>query len=161
MNCLVSAAMVMTLAGVLVAPTAFAKIATNTIDPLAIVTDNGLHIIVTGPIACTEGERAYLRVTVSQRATAAVAEGRTLITCTGNTQQWEVHASTQGNETFEEGPATAVCSSHNRSWGNDRCASVVGQYHAGRRVKPPIRILAPNGRIERGAPDVAPLMPRR
>jgi hypothetical protein len=103
MNCLVSAAMVMTLAGVLVAPTAFAKIATNTIDPLAIVTDNGLHIIVTGPIACTEGERAYLRVTVSQRATAAVAEGRTLITCTGNTQQWEVHASTQGNETLRKG----------------------------------------------------------
>ncbi len=108
MKCLVSAAMVLTLAGVFVAPTAFARVVGNTIDPVAIVTDNGHHIIATGPIACTEGERAYLRVTVSQRATGAVAEGRSLITCTGNTQQWEVHASTQGNETFEQGPATAV-----------------------------------------------------
>ena len=51
---------------------------------------------------------AYLEVTVTQRATGAVAEGRTRITCTGNTQQWQVHASTQGKETFQEGPATAV-----------------------------------------------------
>jgi hypothetical protein len=108
MKRLVSAAMVLTLVGVFGAPAAFARIAFNTIDPVAIVTDTGQHIIVTGPIACTAGERAFLRVTVSQRATGAVAEGRTLITCTGNTQQWEVHASTQGNETFEEGPATAV-----------------------------------------------------
>jgi hypothetical protein len=108
MNRLVSAAMVMTLASLFVAPAAFARIIVNTIDPVAIVTDTGQHIIVTGPIACTAGERAFLRVTVSQRATGAVAEGRTLITCTGNAQHWEVHASTQGNETFEEGPATAV-----------------------------------------------------
>jgi hypothetical protein len=107
-NCLVSAAMVMTLAGVFGTPAAFARVILNTIDPVAIVTDTGRHLIATGPIACTAGERAFLRVTVSQRATGAVAEGRTLITCTGNTQQWEVHASTQGNETFEEGPATAV-----------------------------------------------------
>jgi len=52
------------------------------------------------------GERAaYLRVTVTQRTTGAVAEGRTLITCTGGVQQWEVHAATQGKNTFEEGPA--------------------------------------------------------
>jgi hypothetical protein len=47
-------------------------------------------------------------VTVTQRATGAVAEGHTRLTCTGNTQQWEVHASTRGQEIFEEGPATAV-----------------------------------------------------
>jgi hypothetical protein len=41
MTCLVSAAMFMTLAGVFVAPTAFAKIMLNTIDPVAIVSDNG------------------------------------------------------------------------------------------------------------------------
>ena len=67
---------------------------------------------MTGPIACTRGEKAYLEVTVAQRATGAVAEGRTLITCTGDplpdTQQWEVHAATQGKETFQEGPAIAV-----------------------------------------------------
>lgn len=108
MKYLVSAAVVLTLAGIFVAPMAFARITMNTIDPLAIVTDNGRQIIVTGPVACTAGERAYHRVTVTQRSTGAVAEGRTLINCTGDIQQWEVHASTQGKETFEEGPATAV-----------------------------------------------------
>lgn len=63
---------------------------------------------MTGPIECTENERAYVRVTVTQRPTGAVAEGRTLITCTGGTQQWEVHAAIQGKESFQEGPATAV-----------------------------------------------------
>ncbi len=108
MICLVSAAMVLTLVGVCIVPTAFARIVANTIDPVAIVTDNGRHLIVTGPIACTEGERAYLRATVTQRATGAVAEGQTLLTCTGDTQHWEIHAATQSQETFEEGPATAV-----------------------------------------------------
>ncbi len=37
-----------------------------------------------------------------------MAEGRTRITCIGDTQQWEVHASTEGNAGFEEGAATAV-----------------------------------------------------
>ena len=108
MNGLVSAAMVMTLVGVFIAPTAFARVTGNTIDPVAIVADNGDHILVTGPIACTASEKAYLRVTVTQRSTGAVAEGDTRITCTGDTQQWEVHASTQGEETFQEGPATAA-----------------------------------------------------
>jgi len=109
MNCLVSAAMALTLVGVFIPPMAFARITFNTIDPVAGVTDNGRHIIATGPIECTAGERLSLRVTVTQRSTGAEAEGRTLITCTGiHTQQWEVHASTQGKETFEEGPATAV-----------------------------------------------------
>jgi hypothetical protein len=38
----------------------------------------------------------------------AVAEGHTRIICTTDVQQWEVHASIQGKETFEEGAATAV-----------------------------------------------------
>jgi hypothetical protein len=45
---------------------------------------------------------------VTQRSTGAVAEGRAFITCSTDTLQWEVRASTQGQETFEEGPATAV-----------------------------------------------------
>ncbi len=47
-------------------------------------------------------------MTVTQRSTGAVAEGRGFVTCTGDTLQWEVRATTQGKETFEEGPATAV-----------------------------------------------------
>jgi len=107
-KCFVLAAVVLTLVGVCIAPLAFAGASMNTIDPVAIVTDNGRHIMVTGPIACTEGQRADIRVTATQRATGAVAEGHTRITCTGDIQHWEVDASTQGDETFVEGPATAV-----------------------------------------------------
>lgn len=92
----------------LVAPAAFARITANTIDSVAIVTDHGRQLIVTGPIRCTESESAYLRVTVTQRATGAVAEGRSLVTCTGDTQQWDVHVSVQGEEIFAEGTATAT-----------------------------------------------------
>src|ERR671914_3116765 len=88
MNCLVSAALVLIFVGVFLAPLAFAGVVLNTIDPDAIVTDNGHHIIVTGPIACTQGEQAFLHVTVTQRTTGALAEGDTRITCTGDTQQW-------------------------------------------------------------------------
>ena len=101
-------AIVLSLLGVFVASVAFARITANTIDPVANVTDHGRHLIVTGPLGCTEGERSYLRVTVTQRATGAVAEGRTLITCTGATQRWKIHASVQGEETFEEGPASVA-----------------------------------------------------
>ena len=98
------------LVGMMIAPVALARIMGNTIDPVAIVADDGRHLIVTGPIECTENQRAYVRVTVTSRLTGAVAEGRTVITCTGegNPQQWEVHAATQGKESFQEGPATAV-----------------------------------------------------
>jgi hypothetical protein len=105
---LVSSAIVLTLAALFVAPWAFARIVNNTIDPLATVTDNGRLVIATGPISCTRGEQAFLRVTVTQRATGAVAEGRSRVVCTGNNQQWQVNAATQGPETFGEGPAIAV-----------------------------------------------------
>jgi hypothetical protein len=103
-------AVVAALLGAVVATAALAKIVKNTIDPVAIVTDHGRQIIATGPISCTRGERALLHVTLTQRATGAVAEGRTRAKCRGEgvEQQWEVHASTHGDERFEEGVATAV-----------------------------------------------------
>ncbi len=94
------------------APTAFARVAANTIDPLARVSDTGRHLTVTGPIACTESERAFIRVTVTQRTTGAVAAGHTVLRCTGNPQQWEVHAQTDAKATFEQGAATAVALAH-------------------------------------------------
>lgn len=106
--CLVSAAIVLTLGGVWLAPLAFARVTYNTIDPVATITDNGRQIIVTGPIRCDEIQRGDLRVTVTQRSTGAVAEGRTVITCTVDEQQWEVRASVQGKKAFEAGPAIAV-----------------------------------------------------
>lgn len=107
-QCLVAAAVVLTLAGVFLGPMTFARVVRNTIDPVASVTDDGRHVIVTGPIECTEGQKAYGRATVTQRTTGAVAEGRTMITCTGVAQQWEIHAAPQGKESFTEGPATVV-----------------------------------------------------
>jgi len=104
----VTAALVAILAGLLAASAAFARVARNTIDPVAVVSQDGRHLFVTGPVECTPGERSRLRVTVSQRSTGAVAEGRTFETCTGSAQQWEVEASILGKAKFEEGPATAV-----------------------------------------------------
>ena len=102
------AAIGLTLAGVFVARTAFAKIGVNTIDPVGIVAHNGRHVTLTGPIAITAGERAQMRVTVTQRTTGAVAEGHAVLTGTGTTNQWEITAAVEDNETFEAGPATAV-----------------------------------------------------
>jgi hypothetical protein len=115
---LVPAAIVLTLAGGFVARTAFAKITYNTIDPVGIVAHNGRHVTLTGPIAITAGERAHLRVTVSQRTTGAVAEGRAVLTGTGITNQWEIEAAVEGDETFEAGPATAVALARTAVGGN-------------------------------------------
>jgi hypothetical protein len=105
---LVSATVLVILAGVFVARTAFAKILGNTIDPVGIVADQGRQVTVTGPIAVTEGERTELRVTVTQRSTGAVAEGVLFFTGSGQTNQWEVTAVAEGRAAFEAGPATVV-----------------------------------------------------
>ena len=111
---LVSAAIVLTVAGVFVARTAFAKVMTNTIDPVGIVADKGRHLTLSGPIGLGDGTvflagvRAELRVTVTQRSTGAVAEGRGFLISNGVLQQWEVEARAEGGATFEAGPATAV-----------------------------------------------------
>jgi hypothetical protein len=105
---LVPAAIVLALAGVFVPRTACARISVNTIDPVGIVAHNGRHVTLAGPLAITAGERASLRVTVTQRTTGAVAEGHLLLTGTGTTNQWEITAAVEGRETFEAGPATAT-----------------------------------------------------
>ena len=105
---LVTAAILLTVAGVFVARTTFAKIATNTIDVVGIVTDKGRQVTVTGPIAVTTGERTEMRVTVTQRSTGAVAEGVIFLTGTGQTNHWELTAVAEGRAAFEAGPATVV-----------------------------------------------------
>ena len=105
---LVPAAILLTLVGVFVARTAFAGVQINTINPVGIVADEGRHITVAGPLAATAGDRVELRVTVTQRSTGAVAEGRAFLTGTGALQRWEVETAAEGGATFEAGPATAV-----------------------------------------------------
>ena len=108
LQCFVSAVMALALVGVGITSMSFAAITSTTINPLAIVTDNGRRLIVSGPMVCTESETVELRVQVTQRATGAVAEGRTSLTCTGAPQHWDVDALIQGLETFRVGSATAV-----------------------------------------------------
>jgi hypothetical protein len=105
---LVGAASVAIVAGVVFAPLAFARIAQNTIDDVAIVSHNGRHLLVSGPLSCDQNQRVVMRVTVTQRTTGAVAEGYTTFIGTVAEQQWEVHATTLGIRGFQPGPATVV-----------------------------------------------------
>ena len=108
----VSTTVLVILAGGFVARTAFAKIASNTIDPLGIVADKGRQVTVTGPIAVTTDERTELRVTVTQRSTGAVAEGVIFFTGSVQTNQWEVTVMAEGRAAFQAGPATVVGLAH-------------------------------------------------
>lgn len=91
----------------------------NTMDQNASVGDNGRHLIVTGPVTCIAGEKVFIRVTVSQRETGTVAEGRTMVNYTGVQQQWDVHAAAQGNGRFQPGDATATALAHTNNVGDN------------------------------------------
>jgi hypothetical protein len=106
---LVPAALGLTLAGVFVARTAFAKVIANTIDPVAGLSEHGRHLSLTGPLqVLPAGERVVLRVTVTQRTTGAVAEGETQFRATDDLQQWAVRAQTMGRQAFTPSPARAT-----------------------------------------------------
>jgi hypothetical protein len=91
----------------LLAPSVLAVISQNTIDPLVDLDGNGRRLSVTGPIACTRGDKLQLRVIVTQRSTGALAEGYFQGTCKGNLQRWSVEAITHGEAAFESGLAVA------------------------------------------------------
>jgi hypothetical protein len=95
-------------ASAFIAHTSFAKLSANTIDPVGIVSDNGRHVVLTGPVSATSGDRVELQVTVTQRSTGAVADGIVFFTGTGEVTQWAVTAVTVGPAAFEPGPATVV-----------------------------------------------------
>jgi hypothetical protein len=67
----------------------------------------GGSVQIGGHVVCYEGAVAYLRVTITQRGTGAVAEGRTRITCTGEETAWEIQGGTMGRDAFVGGPVTA------------------------------------------------------
>jgi pimeloyl-ACP methyl ester carboxylesterase len=83
------------------AQSASAFITANTIDGRATYKERGRLVRVTGPIACTRGERIAIRVAVSQPATRAQSRwnGR----CTGEVQHWQVRARARGGSRFENG----------------------------------------------------------
>jgi hypothetical protein len=95
-------------AGTILVPTGFARIARNTIDPLATLSHNGTRIRLTGPIQATAGEWVRQHVTVTQRSTGGVAHGYLHFRATGQIQQWEVIAHVEGSAKFRPGSATVV-----------------------------------------------------
>jgi pimeloyl-ACP methyl ester carboxylesterase len=99
------------------ADAASAFITANSIDPHATYTREGARVRVTGPIACTRGERVSIRVAVSQSATAARARNRWRGGCTGEVQHWQVGARARRGIRFENGSARvcAVAKTRTRS----------------------------------------------
>jgi hypothetical protein len=92
-----------------IAPLAQArKLSANTINPDAALHRNS--ITLTGPVSCTQVEWVDMVVTVTQRSTGAVAEGRLRILGSTTPQQWSVEALIRGDADFEPGEATAVAS---------------------------------------------------
>jgi pimeloyl-ACP methyl ester carboxylesterase len=85
------------------AEAAGAFISANTIDGHATYKKRGDLVRVTGPIACTRGERVAIRVAVRQAATAAGARGRWNGRCTGEVQHWRVRARARGTTLFANG----------------------------------------------------------
>ena len=84
------------------------RLSANTIDPVATLTDCGARLVVTGPLRTTQVEWIDMRVTITQRTTGALAEGKLRLLGTGLDQRWQVEAEVRGDTAFEPGPATAV-----------------------------------------------------
>ena len=76
-------------------------------DPAARVTPSGATLRIAGPVRCTKGGRARIDVTVTQRATGAVARGTWTGRCTGASRRWTIPAARAVTGRFEAGSATA------------------------------------------------------
>jgi alpha-beta hydrolase superfamily lysophospholipase len=97
------------------AEAAGAFLSANTIDGHATYNEGGRLVRVTGPIACTRGERVAVRVAVRQPATAARARGRWKGRCTGEVQHWQVRARARGGTRFENGRGRVCAVASTRS----------------------------------------------
>lgn len=84
------------------------KLSANTIHSTAMVNGPGNLLLITGPITCSPGDFTVIRITITQRATGAIAEGYARLTGTGTEQLWEIRARTLGPSRFQPGSATAV-----------------------------------------------------
>ena len=97
------------------AEAASAFIAANTIDERATYEKHGRLLRVSGPIACTRGERVAIRVAVRQPATAARARNRWKGRCTGEVQHWQVRARARRGTRFENGRGRVCAVAKTRS----------------------------------------------
>ena len=103
-----SAAALAIVAGLLATSPLFGRLVGNTIHPTVTITEGARTLIVSGPMECTEGERVHVLVTITQRTTGAIAEGRGFKTCSGAPEEWEVEAHSRGEAGFVAAGATAV-----------------------------------------------------
>lgn len=93
----------------LLAQTASAAIARNTIDPDGSIAGHyGRVLVITGPIECTEGDTLRIFLEANQDSTGAFAVGTTRLQCTGELQQWTARLFTLSFASFEEG-LSEVC----------------------------------------------------
>ena len=97
------------------AEAASAFIAANTIDERATYKKHGTLLRVSGPIACTRGERVAIRVAIRQPATAARARSRWKGRCTGKVQHWQVRARARRGTRFENGRGRVCAVAKTRS----------------------------------------------
>jgi pimeloyl-ACP methyl ester carboxylesterase len=104
------------------AEVASAFISGNTIEEHATSKARGTLMHVTGPIACTRGERVAISVAVRQPAPATRARGRWKGRCTGEVEHWPVRARARGGTRFENGRGRvcAVATTRRRSRVTDR-----------------------------------------
>ena len=82
---------------------ASAFLTANTIDERATYRKDGRLLRVSGPIGCSRGESISIRVTVTQRATAARARSRWKGRCAGKVQHWRATASARRGTRFNNG----------------------------------------------------------
>jgi hypothetical protein len=84
-----------------------ANMHSNTIDPVAVLGDQGKDGDVTVLIACDAGEWVTVRLTVTQENTNSLAEGHSFAICIGDQQRLKVRVNA-GYQTFlGEGEADA------------------------------------------------------
>ena len=76
-------------------------------DTTGRVSPSGASLRIAGPVRCTKGGRVRIDVTVTQRATGAVARGTWTGRCTGASRRWTITAARAVTGRFETGSVTA------------------------------------------------------
>jgi hypothetical protein len=76
-------------------------------DATAQATPSGATVRISGPAQCTNGGRLRIDVTITQRASGALARGTWTGRCRGSVQRWTVKAARALTGRFVSGQATA------------------------------------------------------
>jgi hypothetical protein len=75
-------------------------------DPTARATPSGATVRIAGPVECTKGGRARIDVTITQRASGALARGTWTGRCRGSVQRWTVRSARALTGRFVAGQVT-------------------------------------------------------